>query len=68
MKKSKLWMFAAILTCVAGVILTACKVGKQSESKATVSRQRLPQLQHFRTGLQAAHGAERSGMDARNAG
>ena len=33
MKKSKLWMFAAILTCVAGVILTACKVGKQSESK-----------------------------------
>ena len=29
MKKSKLWMFAAILTCVAGVILTACKVGQE---------------------------------------
>ena len=35
MKKSKVLILAGILICVAGVILTACKGGKQSESEAS---------------------------------
>ena len=35
MKKSKLWMFAAILICGAGVILTACKGKKQAEDETS---------------------------------
>ena len=35
MKKSKLWMFAAILICGAGVVLTACKGKKQAEDETS---------------------------------
>ena len=35
MKKSKLWMFAAILICGAGVVLTACKGEKQAEDETS---------------------------------
>ena len=34
MKKNKIWIFAAILICGAGIILAACKGGKQSADKA----------------------------------
>jgi len=35
MKKNKLWLFAGILVCVAGIIMTACKGGKQSADEAS---------------------------------
>ena len=35
MKKSNLWMLAAILICGAGIIMTGCKGGKQSEKEAS---------------------------------
>ena len=35
MKKSKLWLLVGILVCVAGVIMAACKGGKQAEKEAS---------------------------------
>ena len=35
MKKNKLWLFVGILVCVAGIIMTACKGGKQAEKEAS---------------------------------
>ena len=35
MKKNKVWMLAAILICCAGIILVACKGGKQSADEAS---------------------------------
>ena len=35
MKKNKLWLLAGILACVAGVIMAACKGGKQSEKETS---------------------------------
>ena len=34
MKKNKIWILAAILICGAGIIMAACKGGKQSEDEA----------------------------------
>ena len=35
MKKNKLWLLVGILVCVAGVIMAACKGGKQAEKEAS---------------------------------
>ena len=35
MKKNKVWMLAAILICGVGIIITACKGGKQSEAETS---------------------------------